>query len=125
MITHGEAPFLECSSKGFKPFSAFYAQVNYKGISRSIEEHYQRAKVFSSGQTNLSPKLAKGKQPVNAEEVSKLYAHLWDLYMAEHPEYQALLKEATGLSDMFGQQGHNCQATELWRIRKQLLANEG
>jgi hypothetical protein len=27
------------------------------------------------------------------------------------------LKHAPGLSDMFGQVGHACQAEELWRIR--------
>lgn len=113
MIRHGEAPFLECSSRGDKRFSAFFARVN----GRSIEEQYQAAKVFEDGKTGLGWREAKGRKPVNAEAVATLYSALWDQYIAEHPELLKVLQAATGLSDMFGQPGHVCQATELWRIR--------
>jgi len=42
MTIYGRAPFLECSSRGDKRFSAFYARVN----GCSIEEQYQAAKIF-------------------------------------------------------------------------------
>ena len=113
MIKHGVAPFLECSSKGEKRLSAFYARVN----GRSIEEQYQAAKKFADGTTGLSWRQAKGKRAVNAAECAQLYSQLWNQYIAEHPELLALIKSASGLSDMFGQPGHCCQATELWRIR--------
>jgi hypothetical protein len=115
MIRHGVAPFLECSSKGDKRFSAFYARVD----GRTIEEYYQRSKVFEDGSTNLSIKEAKGRKAVNQEYVSRFYSRLWDEYIALNPKLLAVLKEASGVSDIFGQPGHCCQATELWRIRNE------
>ncbi len=117
MIRHGEAPFLECSSKGDKRFSALYARVGYK----TIEEHYQGAKVFEDGSTNLPWREAKGRKPVNAEFVARFYSSLWDLYMISNSELLPIIQAATGLSDVFGQKGHQCQATELWRIRDEAL----
>ena len=120
MIKHGNPPFLECSSRGDKRFSAFYARIRSRGYS-SIEEIYQAAKVFTTmwGEevTGLSPREAKGRFPDNIEEVHKLYSKLWDEYIEENPELLQVLRDASGLSDVFGQNGHCCQATELWRIR--------
>jgi hypothetical protein len=116
MIRHGEPPFLECSSKGDKRFSAFFArlkQFNYQ----SIETIYQAAKVFENGDTGLDWQAAKGRRAINQDEVTMLYGALWDLYIEENPELLEVLKKASGLSDIFGQPGHCCQATELWRIR--------
>lgn len=116
MIRHGEAPYLECSSRGDKRFSAFFARV----YGKTIEEQYQAKKVIDTGKeliAGLSWKEAKGKKAINQEECAKFYSELWDVYMYEHPELLEVLKEASGLSDMFGQEGHVCQATELWRIR--------
>lgn len=115
MIKHGVAPFLECSSKGDKRFSAFYAKVNGK----TIEEQYQAAKVFEGGSTGLHWRQAKGRKPVNTAETTLLYSRLWDQYMAENPELMPVIVAASGLSDMFGQLGHCCQSTELWRIRNE------
>jgi hypothetical protein len=113
MIRHGIAPYLECSSKGDKRFSAFYAVVNGK----TIEEQYQAFKIFEDGSTGLNWRAAKGRRAVNQEEATKFYSELWDKYIEEHPELLNVLRKATGLSDIFGQSGHCCQATELWRIR--------
>lgn len=66
MIIHGKAPFLECSSKGDKRFSAVYAVVKGRG-RRTIEAIYQASKVFADNTTGLSIKEAKGRKPVNAE----------------------------------------------------------
>lgn len=117
MIRHGEAPFLECSSKGDKRFSAFYARIKKRG-NKSIEEIYQAAKVFEDGSTGLTWRQAKGRKAVNSEETAKLYRKLWKEYVKENPELLPVLVEASGLSDIFGQEGHVCQATELWRIRR-------
>lgn len=117
MIRHGKAPYLECSSKGDKRFSAFYAKV----YGKSIEEQYQAKKVFDIPGRGLVDGLgwqeAKGLKALNQEECSRFYSELWDVYIYEHPELLAVLRKAEGLSDMFGQEGHCCQATELWRIR--------
>jgi hypothetical protein len=111
MVTHGEPPYLECSSLGDKRFSAFFAYVN--GIS--IEEQYQSAKEFD--RPVLHWRHAKGKKANNQEYVTALYAMLWNVYIEQNPHLLEVLKAASGLSDEFGQEGHCCQATELWRIR--------
>ena len=113
MIKHGKAPFLECSSKGDKRFSAFYAKVN----GRTIEDQYQNAKVFEDGTKNVGIKAAKGRAATNTTEVNKLYEDLWQQYIIENPELIDVLLCANGLSDIFGQPGHMCQATVLWTIR--------
>lgn len=123
MVRHGVAPFLECSSRGDKRFSAFYARIPSIG-NRTIEEIYQAAKVFEDGRTGLSWREAKGKRAVNAAECQKLYSKLWDLYIEANAPLREPLVKATGLSDMFGQEGHACQATELWRIRNSLLSQD-
>lgn len=113
MIRHGKAPFLECSTKGDRRFSAFCAHVG----NISIENCYQSSKIFADGSTGLDWRKAKGKVAANQAEVAVLYSRLWDQYIAEHPELLAVLRAASGLSDIFGQPGRVCQATELWRIR--------
>lgn len=115
MVRHGEAPFLECSSRGDKRFSAFFAKVRGK----SIEQRYQEAKDLGDAEANayLGWKKRQGLPAVNAEECRALYAALWDEYIDARPELLPVLKAATGLSDVFGKEGHACQATELWRIR--------
>ena len=118
MVRHGKAPFLECSSKGFKPFSAFHARIKQRD-GRSIEDIYQAFKRFPDGSTGLSWREAKGKRPVNSKSCAKLYSKLWDEYLEENPELLTKLLSATGVSDVFGQPGHVCQATELWRIKKE------
>lgn len=74
MVKFGEAPFLECSSKGDKRFSAFSAFVNGK----SIEAQFQGAKVFEDGSTGLHWREAKGKKATNMERVRLLYADLME-----------------------------------------------
>jgi hypothetical protein len=116
MVRHGEAPFLECSSRGDRRFSAFYARIRSRE-NRSIEDIYQAAKVFEDGKTGLDWLSAKGKRAVNMDEVRALYSRLWDEYIGENPALLSVIRAASGLSDVFGQAGNACQATELWRIR--------
>jgi hypothetical protein len=115
MIRVGKAPYYECSSKGDKRFSAFYAKVD----GMSIENRYQAAKVFEDGSTGLSWREAKGRKPINPDEVSRLYKELWREYLKNNPHLVRGLLQQSGLSDMFGQEGHNCQAITLWEIRNE------
>lgn len=115
MIRHGRPPYLECSSRGDKRFSAFHARLRRYGDA-SIEELYQANKIFDDGSVSLSWREAKGRKPVNAAFVRALYSALWDEYIDENPELLLVLHAASGLADTFGQEGHACQATELWRI---------
>lgn len=116
MIQHGVAPFLECSSKGDKRFSAFHARVRQYG-NRTIEEIYQGMKVFEDGCTGLGWRDAKGRRAVNQSECAQAYAWLWGWYLHENPELLPMLRAASGLSDVFGREGSCCQATELWSLR--------
>lgn len=117
MIKHGKRPYLECSSRGDKRFSAFYAKVNGK----SIEDQYQAFKIFEDGSTGLSWREAKGKKAVNMDECRKFYKFLWKEYIKQNPDLIPVLLKATGLSDMFGKPGNACQATELWDIRNKIM----
>ncbi len=118
-MKYGSGPFLECSSRGDKRFSAFYANVN----GRSIEEQYQAAKIFEDGSTGLSWKDAKGRMAINASECATLYDNLWRQYISEHPELLIVLKRASGLSDMFAKKGSVSQARVLWKIRNENMIN--
>lgn len=120
MIRHGSSPFLECSSRGDKRFSAFFAKIKNRN-NQSIESIYQGAKILSDGRTGLSWREAKGQNPINKKEVSELYSQLWDEYIEENPSLIEILLSFNGTSDTFGQPGHCCQATELWRIKNQFL----
>lgn len=118
MVKFGEAPFLECSSKGDKRLSAFFAYVD----GRSIENIYQGAKKFADGSHSLSPKDAKAKQKtvnvINMEECRILYVRLWRRYFAQNPKLlqELIQSEYKGFSDMFGQVGHMCQAEQIYNI---------
>ena len=124
MIKHGVAPFLECSSKGDNRFSAFYAKVKIHN-NKSIEELYQAIKEFKDGSKGLTWKQAKGRKPKNLIYCQRYYTYLWERYIWENPELIEVLTNAIGLSDVFGQKGHCCQATELWNIRNSHTPTQG
>lgn len=113
MMQYGKPPFLECSTRGDKRFSAFCATVNGK----SIEEQYQAAKIFEDGSTGLHWKEAKGRKAVNAAECARLYENLWRQYISENSQLLDILEKATGMSDIFATKGSVNQAQVLWKIR--------
>lgn len=115
MIKHGIAPYLECSSKGYTSLSAFYARIKGRD-NKTIEEIYQGAKIFEDGTTGLHWKQAKGKKAVNTEALSILYQQLWEEYFEENPELYHKIQQYQGFSDMFGQEGHNCQASTVYNL---------
>ena len=116
MIRVGNAPYLECSSRGDRRFSAFYARIKSLGY-KSIEELYQAKKVFANGETGLSPMRAKGRKAINMPECQQYYSELWNIYFSENPELLDVIKKYNGFSDMFGRPGCQCQAKEIYRIK--------
>ena len=116
MIKIGLPPFLECSSRGDKRFSAFHARIRGREF-QSIEQIYQSSKIFRTGDIGVNSitghmrnwKDAKGKRPLNIE------------YIEENRHLIPVLLSSTGFSDMFGQEGHICQAIALWKIRYELI----
>jgi len=119
MLVFGYPPILECSSKGDKRFSAFYARLksyNYQ----SIEELYQASKIFEGGITNLSWREAKGKKAINQEQLKDIYHELWVQYFKENLNLYNVIKQYNGFSDIYGQPNHNCQAESIYKIRMEL-----
>lgn len=106
---------LECSSKGDKRFSAFYALVLCQsGFKRSVEHLYQNAKRNEDGTIS-----GKGKQPAYLKIGSDIYPntaltawynYLWLKYFEQNPELLEVLAQYDKFTDMF--RGHciNCQA---------------
>ena len=117
MIKRGNPPYLECSSKGDKRFSAFYARIKARN-NKSIEEIYQAAKIFEDGSTGLSWKEAKGKKAVNMSKVAMLYDSLWVEYLFENHDLFNIVLNSSGFSDIFGKEGCQCQADTLCRIKE-------
>jgi hypothetical protein len=119
MIQIGSPPYLECSSRGDKRFSAFFARPVCLG-GMSIERAYQYYKVLEDGSTHNPMHKAKGKRATNAEQLALLYKSWWRLWVIE-ARLIPVLVDAAGLSDMFGQEGHVCQANVLWEIRQDAI----
>ena len=119
MLVFGNPPILECSSKGDRRFSAFYARIRRRG-NQSIEELYQGYKLFEGYQQGLSIKDAKGKQPINMEQCRALYRQLWWEYFQENPHLLEVISPYHGFSDIFGKAGSVCQAEEIYRIHQSL-----
>src|SRR5690606_33555606 len=82
------------------------------------------AKVFPDGRTGLTWREAKGKKAVNQEEVAQLYENLWREYLDENPRLKVVIRNARGIQDKFGQKGHICQATTLWKLRAEMLTGD-
>ena len=121
MLRYGFPPYLECSSKGERRFSAFSARLRSHS-NQSIEALYQGFKIFPGGISGLSTVEAKGRLAINQKESAAFYRQLWIQYIEENPELYPVLLNTPGVSDVFGQPGHVCQATELWRIRVARMA---
>ncbi|KAF6620517.1 hypothetical protein HFE03_07650 [Paenibacillus sp. EKM102P] len=118
---------LECSSKGDKRFSAFYAKVRAWGRFNSIENHYQMCKRFGDYKPS-NWKDAKGKQPTHIElngkqydlnYLSQWYKMLWVNYLDNHPDLVRYAEEFDDFNDIFKGKSLNCQADVIRQYIKQ------
>ena len=110
---------LECSSRGDKRYSAFYAQVQVFGKMDSIENHYQLSKRFGDAPAPRSWRECKGRKPTHIEIngslyplelLSQWYKLLWCKYLDKNPELVAHAKQFDRFNDMFRGKALNCQA---------------
>lgn len=115
---------LECSSKGDKRFSAFYAQVTVNGVLDSIENHYQLSKRFGEFKPS-SWRDAKGRRPTHfvvgdksfdMKYFSMWYTTLWLKYLRENPDLLAYINQFDRFTDMFKGKALNCQADVMQSI---------
>lgn len=119
---------LECSSKGDKRFSAFYAKVSAFGKYDSIENHYQLCKRFGD-EAPKTWKDAKGKQPTHIElngvkydvqYLSMWYDLLWLKYLDAHPDLVEHASQFDDFNDIFkGKNSVNCQADSIRKYVKE------
>ena len=121
MIKKGDPPYLECSSKGDRRFSAWYAYPNSLG-GACIEEAYQAGKIWEDGQTGLTWEEVKFRQRrkvkcMNYEEMSERYQAWW-LEWCLQESLIGVLQMHSGLQDRFGKEGNVNQADALWKIRE-------
>jgi len=109
---------LECSSKGDKRFSAFYARVFAFGEFDSIENHYQLSKRFGDF-IPTSWQDAKGKNPTHIELNGKKYdlkmmpqwyKLLWVKYLDNSPHLVEHASQYDEFNDIFKGKSINCQA---------------
>ena len=107
---------LECSSRGDKRFSAFYANVNIKNRVNSIEYWYQNAKRTEDGKVpGKGKKVAYFINPFTyhrlpASELTNYYYTLWIRYFTQNPELLEYAKGFDTFTDMFRGKCINCQA---------------
>ena len=119
---------LECSSKGDKRFSAFYAYINLYGVNDSIEYHYQGCKRFYVQPTKIKgampdyyvqPTEIKGAMPdyieinnikYDLKYLTPFYKLLWVKYLDNHIELVEYAKQFDDFNDIFKGKSINCQA---------------
>jgi hypothetical protein len=118
---------LECSSKGDKRFSAFYAKVSVFNKFDSIENHYQLSKRFGDKPAPLTWREAKGKKPThfvvgNKEYPLNLlapwYESLWLKYFSKNIDLLKVIEFYDDFTDMFKRKNAVvCQADVIKKIR--------
>lgn len=111
---------LECSSKGDKRFSAFFAWITLYGKNANIETHYQSCKRFNNNINTMSANNAKGMKPdyivINGKELDNKYLTpyyklLWVKYLDINPNLVEYASQFDDFHDMFkGKNTINCQA---------------
>lgn len=118
---------LECSSRGDKRFSAFYARLK-KFNGKSIEEIYQNSKRDENG--NIPGKGRKvycmaweGKY-YKPELLSRLYKYLWKVYFEENPNLLEYASKFDTFTDMFRGKCINCQADVIRDLVKEYKERE-
>lgn len=140
---------LECSSKGDKRFSAFYARVSVFGKTNTIENHYQFAKIYRlvDGSVHRINSISEIKGKTKRTDIAKLigfevngkifepryltsfYQSLWIKYLDNNPLLVEFAKQFDDYHDIFkGKNTINCQADVIRQYikkgRKSFFENE-
>ena len=127
---------LECSSKGDKRFSAFYAKVKVFGKEDSIERHYQNCKrdkygnIAGKGKRVYTMCITKRNKTIElpCKYLTAYYKLLWCCYLDHNPELVKYALEFDDYNDMFKGKAINCQADVIRQYikngRKSILQEE-
>ncbi|MEG1494673.1 MAG: hypothetical protein RR406_00015 [Bacilli bacterium] len=119
---------LECSSKGDKRFSAFYAKIKVFGKYNSIESHYQNCKRDKHG--HIAGKGKKVDQMIivlsdgstiklSPSYLTAYYKLLWCCYLDNNLELVEYASTFDDFNDMFKGRAINCQADTIRQYIKQ------
>lgn len=109
---------LECSSKGDKRFSAFFAETSVFNRKNTIENFYQLSKRFGYERPSTW-KDAKGRRITHfhiegfdypKEMIGQWYKVLWVKYLDTNPQLVEYAKQFDDYSDKFKGKSKNCQA---------------
>lgn len=107
---------LECSSRGDKRFSAFYARVKIKDVYDSIETWYQSSKRSTNDTIpGKGKRVAYMINPFNGHKLpanclTDFYSVLWIRYFNQNPKLLEYAKSFDTFNDMFRGKCINCQA---------------
>ena len=115
---------LECSSKGDKRFSAFYAKISFFGRIDSIENIYQSVKRDTNdkipGKGRKVSHIEIQGYKLDTKYLTPLYKMLWVKYLDENPNLVTYASLFDDFSDMFkGKNTINCQADVIRQYVKQ------
>lgn len=117
---------LECSSRGDKRFSAFYAKLK-KYDNKSIEYLYQNSKRtkegFVPGKGRKVDYVVWEGNKYKPTVLTKLYEKLWRIYFIENPELLEYAKQFDTFTDMFRGKAINCQADVIAKLVKEAKEN--
>lgn len=117
---------LECSSKGDKRFSAFYAKIHFEEYYDSIENFYQSCKCFGD-ECGLTWREVKGKTPthikvagveMSVKYLTPFYKAMWLIYLDNHPNLIAHAAQFDEYNDIFKGKSINCQADVIRQYMK-------
>ena len=105
---------LECSSKGDKRFSAFYAKVVAFNTLDSIENHYQCSKrSYDGGHVRkgspVDHMMLNGIK-LDVRFLTQWYNLLWIKYLDNNPKLVDVLGQYEDYTDKFKGKAINCQA---------------
>jgi hypothetical protein len=122
---------LQCHSRGDKRFSPFFCTVKAFGVSDSIENHYQKSKLFKIDNKWTTPltwkeakeweqhevyrnkdlfKLPNGKIAPIEFQVFGFYSGMWLKYLDANPELTAMASSFDDYEDIFKGDFPLCQA---------------
>lgn len=121
---------LECSSRGDKRFSAFYAKIRINGVLNSIEGHYQSVKRRYTG--NFIVTCRKGEKvdiiiinnkKLEPKFLTPFYKLMWVDYLNANPDLVEYAKTYDDFNDMFKGKAINCQADVIRQYVKEGVDN--
>ena len=105
---------LECSSKGDKRFSAFYAFVEFDGKYKNINAHFQDCKRNKENKPcqkgEWTTHLIICGQKLPTSDLTAFYRYLWYIYLRSNPDLVDYASDFKAFTNMFRGNSKHCPA---------------